>query len=82
MTPLQARRPRIITSVRDALGTTLAICRQDDWYVVGTISSHQHLCPLADARFATYDAAYTRLKHELRLRQAMLATAPRSEEAP
>ena len=62
----------IITTISDAWGHTLALYREADMYVVGTISSQQHLIPLGTARYATYGEAHDRLEQEQRQRRASL----------
>ena len=61
-------RRNIITTVRDANGTTLALYREAGLYIVGTLGTDQRLCPLGGARYATYVEAHDRLDTERRQR--------------
>ena len=61
-------RPHTCTTLRAPDGWTLAIVEHAGQYVVGTLSSHLRVVPLAEARYATYGAAHDRLEAEWRQR--------------
>src|SRR5262245_38470650 len=68
----ESAMPRTIltTLPDDNGGHPLLIYREAAAYYVGTVSTRQYLIPLANARYATYNAAHTRLEQEHRQRHA------------